>query len=530
MKRLAFLTVLALAGTSAGLRAQHPVFEAGPMQVPLTEDADSSDRIDQLVLEQLRELQLEPARLCSDAVFLRRAYLATIGTLPTEEEARDFLASEDGTKRAVVIERLLERPEFADYWAMKWGDLLRVKAEFPIKLWPNAVQAYHHWIRSGIEQNKPFHQFAQELLVGSGSNFREGQVNFYRAMQDRSPRGIASTVALTFMGERTEHWPERKLDAMAGFFANVAYKSTAEWKEEIVYFDPTADVEGLTVGAIFPDGTPATVDPAKGDPRALFATWLLRPDNPAFTGNITNRVWAWLMGRGIVHEPDDFRPDNPPSNPRLLEFLQQEFIESRCDMKHLYRIILNSRTFQLSSIPVQDTPLAAANFAHYPLRRLEAEVLIDAINQITGTREEYSSPIPEPFTFVPDDVRGIALSDGSITSSFLELFGRPPRDTGREAERSRNTTPAQRLHLLNSSHIQKKIEVCPLVAGADELSPQERADLAERAYLTLLSRYPTGEELAAIEAHAEETGTFGRTLATDLVWALLNQPEFYFNH
>lgn len=522
------LAAVACCGLAVGQDAS--VFELGPVEIPNSDEIDASDRIDQLVLEQLTELDLKPANLCSDAVFLRRAYLATIGTLPDEDEVRDFLASTDEAKRAVVIERLLERPEYADYWAMKWGDLLRVKAEFPIKLWPNAVQAYHKWIRTSIEENKPYHVFVQELLVGSGSNFREGQVNFYRAMQDRSPRGIAATVALTFLGERADQWPERKLDAMAGFFSRVAYKSTAEWKEEIVYFDPTADEEGLAAGAIFPDGTPANLDPTKGDPRALFATWLLRPENPYFSRCITNRTWAWLMGRGIVHEPDDFREDNPPSNARLLEFLEQEFIQSRCDMKHLFRIILNSRTFQLSSVPAQDTPEAAANFAHYPLRRLEAEVLIDAINQITGTWEEYSSPIPEPFTFVPEDVRSIALSDGSITSSFLELYGRPPRDTGLESERSRNTTPAQRLHLLNSSHIQKKIEKCPLVAAADELSREEHADLVERIYLTLLSRYPTESEQKTILAHADSTGTDGRALATDLVWALLNQPEFFFNH
>jgi len=233
------------------------------------------------------------------------------------------------------------------------------------------------------------------------------------------------------------------------------------------------------------------------------------------------------MGRGIVNEPDDFREDNPPSNPELLAFLEQEFITSRCDMKHLIRVILNSRTFALSSIPAQDTPEAAGNFAHYPMRRLEAEVLIDALNQITGTKESYSSPIPEPFTFIPDDVRGIALPDGSITSSFLELYGRPPRDTGYQFERNLETNPAQRLHLLNSSHIQKKIEVCPLVARA---SAGEFATLAETAYLTILSRFPSAEEIATIQSYSDAGTASGRALAADLVWSLINQPEFFYNH
>ncbi len=524
--RLLMAILFAAAPAFAG--DPHPVYEMDRFPGLPVPAVSASDRIDEAVFARLAELGIGQARPCSDAVFLRRAYLAVIGTLPRDDEAIDFLASTDGNKRAALVEHLLQRPEYTDFWAMKWGDLLRVKAEFPIKLWPNAVQAYHKWIHDGVRTNKPFHHFVQELLISSGSNFREGQVNFYRAMSDRSPRGIASTVALTFMGERAEKWPPRKLDAMAGFFANVSYKATAEWKEEIVFFDPLADKDQLHKGAIFPDGTPVTLDPGREDPRAAFAGWLLRPENPYFSRTIANRVWSWLMGRGIVHEPDDFRSDNPPANPALLALLEKEFIASRCDIRHLFRAILNSRTFALSSIPAQDTTEAAAQFAHYPLRRLEAEVFIDAINQITGTSEEYSSPIPEPFTFIPEEVRGIALADGSITSSFLELYGRPPRDTGLEAERSRNTSAQQRLHLLNSSHIQKKIAASPLVVGAS--GGKDLKATAESIYLTLLSRYPTTKEIATLEAHAATSSASGKALAADLVWALINQPEFFHNH
>ncbi|MBP9224833.1 MAG: DUF1553 domain-containing protein [Verrucomicrobiales bacterium] len=520
--------LLAATGLSVeALGGVHPIFESGPVVRPPEVSENPSDQLDRLVFARLDTLGLQAANACSDAVFLRRAYLVTIGTLPREDETRDFLASTDESKRVLLVEHLLSRPEYADYWAMKWGDVLRVKAEFPIKLWPNAVQIYHQWIQASVRDNKPFHQFAQELLVGSGSNFREGQVNFYRAMQDRSPRGMAATVALTFMGERAEKWPERKLDAMAGFFANVAFKSTAEWKEEIVYFDPTADKDGLSKNAIFPDGTPVKLDAGKSDPRVVFAAWLLRPENASFSRCAANRIWTWLMGQGIVHEPDDFRPDNPPSDPELLAFLEKEFITSRCDMKHLIRVILNSRTFALSSIPPLDTPEATVHFAHYPMRRLEAEVLIDALNQITETKEAYSSPIPEPFTFIPDDVRGIALPDGSITSPFLELFGRPPRDTGYQFERSLDTNAAQRLHFLNSSHVQKKIEASPLVANA---STEEFAKLVEKTYLTILSRFPTTDELATLQSYTDSGSASGRALAVDLVWSLINQPEFLYNH
>lgn len=524
MKTMALLLAFAataVANESAFYEAGPPVPKSGPELKP-------HERVDELVFARLAELNLKPANLCSDAVFVRRAFLAVIGTLPTEQEARGFLAAKQPDKRAQLIEILLQRPEFTDFWAMKLGDILRVKAEFPIKLWPNAVQAYYRFIHTSVRQNKPLHVFARQLLLANGSNFREGEVNFYRAMQDRSPRGIATTVALTFMGERADKWPKAKLDAMAGFFSQIAYKSTSEWKEEIVYFNPTADQENLTKKAIFPDGRAAAIKLGLEDPRIVFTDWLLRPDNAWFCRNWANRAWSWLMGRGIVHEPDDFRADNPPSNPALLAFLEKEFAASKCDLRHLFRVILNSQAFQLSSIPAQDTPEAAANFAHYPLRRLEAEVLIDALNQITGTKEEYSSPIPEPFTFIPDDVRSIALADGSITSSFLELFGRPPRDTGHELERSRDTNPSQRLHMLNSSHVLKKIKQCPLVTTATASS--SAGELADKIYHTLLSRPPTAKELEMLQAYVASTYAGGSSLAGDLVWALVNQPEFLFNH
>lgn len=524
MKTIALL----LACAAAAAANEAAVFEAGPPLLKSGGNLRPHEQVDALVLARLDELGLKPARLCSDAVFVRRAFLATIGTLPTEQETRGFLTAKQAEKRALLVEVLLQRPEFTDFWAMKFGDILRIKAEFPIKLWPNAVQAYHRFIHASVRENKPLHILARQLLLANGSNFREGEVNFYRAIQDRSPRGIASAVALTFMGERAEKWPAKKLDAMAGFFAQVAYKPTAEWKEEIVYFDPTADKEGLTRHAIFPDGRPAAIKTGLEDPRAVFTDWLLRPENPSFCRSWANRAWSWLMGRGIVHEPDDFRADNPPVNPALLAFLEREFAASKCDMRHLFRVILNSQVFQLSSIPAQDTPEAAANFAHYPLRRLEAEVLIDALNQITGTQEEYSSPIPEPFTFIPENVRGIALADGSITSSFLELFGRPPRDTGRELERSRDTSPSQRLHLLNSSHVLNKIQRCPLVTNAGGSDAVEV--LADKIYHTVLSRPPSAHELATLKGHVATTYSGGSALAADLMWSLVNEPEFLFNH
>ncbi|HVM60273.1 MAG TPA: DUF1553 domain-containing protein [Verrucomicrobiae bacterium] len=488
-----------------------------------------SNQIDRLVFVNLQRLGITPANLCSDAVFVRRVYLDVIGTLPTAQEARDFIQDTAPNKRQALIDRLLERDEFADYWAMKWSDLLRIKAEFPVNLWPNAAQAYHRWIRSAIASDMPGDRFARELLTASGSNFRAPEVNFYRAVQAKDPATLAQAVALTFMGERAEKWPRDRLTGMSAFFSCVGYKSTAEWKEEIVFFNPEKATNSLLPAARFPDGAPAQLS-ADRDPREVFADWLTAPDNPWFARNIANRVWSWLLSRGIVHEPDDIRPDNPPSNPELLAYLERELVVSHYDLKHLYRLILNSQTYQLSSIAGTADPAAEANFAQYPLRRLDAEVLIDALDQITGTTEKYSSAIPEPFTFIPEDQRSIALPDGSIGSSFLEMFGRPPRDTGLESERNNRPSAEQSLHLLNSSHIQRKIEQGPKLQALLRSQRGNPRETVTQIYLTILSRFPTDEELQTVSAYARTSGDTGREAMMDLSWALINSTEFLYRH
>jgi hypothetical protein len=491
-----------------------------------------ASKLDEIVFARLSTLHIQPV-LCSDAVFVRRAYLDVIGTLPTAVEAREFIEAPDAkNKRRMLIDRLLARDEFADYWAMKWGDILRIKAEFPVNLWPNAAQAYHHWVRASIAQNKPYDKFVRELLTSSGSNFRVGPVNFYRALQSRTPEGIAGAVALTFMGSRAESWPKDRLPGMAVFFSQIGYKPTSEWKEEHVFWDPlhSSAVAGnsapgrASLGvpgkpadsgpqaatpppvarvpaaapkdaatAVFPDGTTIQLPPNR-DPREVFADWLITAKNPWFTRSIVNRVWTWLLGRGIIHEPDDIRDGNPPTNPELLAYLEKELVASHYDLKHLYRLILNSSTYQLSSMPRFNAPAAEANFAGYPLRRLDAEVLIDAINKIAGTSDLYTSPIPEPFTYIPQEMPAIAIADGSITSPFLTLFGRSARATGMEDERNNKPVPAQWLHMLNSSHIQRKLDQGPKLKAIFE-SGRKPEEIVEELYLTILSRRPTSREV-----------------------------------
>jgi hypothetical protein len=408
---------------------------------------------------------------------------------------------------------------------MTWSDVLRVKSEFPINLWPNAVQAYHRWIRSRIRDNVPYDRFVRELLTGNGSNFRVPQVNFYRAVQGRTPQAIAAAVALTFMGVRAESWPKDRLADMAVFFSQIGYKSTQEWKEEIVFFDPE---KGAAWVVMFPDGTTARLSHGQ-DPRELFATWLVAPTNPWFARNVVNRIWFWLLGRGIIEQPDDIRPDNPPANPELLAFLQQELVGSRYDLKHIYRLILNSTTYQLSFVATTERPEAETNFAHALLRPLDAEVLVDALCQVTGTSEQYSSAVPEPYTLVPPDVRSIALADGSISSTFLETFGRPPRDTGLASERSNRPTAAQRLYLLNSSDIQRRIQQSAKLQALMQTGGDWRQVIAN-LYLAILSRFPTEGELNVAGTYAQNAGGNRRATAQDLAWALVNSAEFRFRH
>jgi hypothetical protein len=541
--------------------------------------------IDKIVFQELLAQNIHPAS-CSDAVFLRRAYLDVIGTLPTAKEARDFLADRDTkNKRRLLIDRLLERDEFADYWSMRWSDVLRIKAEFPMNLWPNAAQAYHRWVHSSIAANKSYDKFVRELLTSSGSNFRVGPVNFYRAIQNRVPDSIAAAVALTLMGSRAEGWPAERRAGMAAFFSQVGYKPTAEWKEEIIFWDPyhlskipgnavpgkaalvpppptagkaaaapppqaVALTSAAPLKAVFPDGTEVTIA-ADRDPRDVFADWLIRPENPWFAKCVVNRTWAWLLGRGIIHEPDDIRDDNPPIYPALLAYLEKEFVDSGYNTKSVLRLILNSRTYQSSSVLRNRNPKAETYFGRYLVRRLDAEVLIDAINKVTGTTDLYTSAIPEPFTYIPANMPAIAIADGSITSPFLALFGRSARATGLLNERSTKPLPGHWLHMLNSSHIQNKLESGTWMKTLTGSGDRPLKEIINELYLTILSRYPTADEMRSImeylfltvgEKAAAAGGKYARTTvpelsaaqkrdnSIDIAWALINSTEFLYRH
>lgn len=502
----------------------------------------ANNKIDELVYARWKKLGIPPSELCSDQEFVRRAYLDVIGTLPTADESRAFLADKDPAKRSKLIDRLLERDEYADYWSLKWGDLLRIKSEYPVNVWPKAVQVYYRWVHDSLVQNKPYDQFARELLTSNGSNFRRGPANYLRAVQNKDPQTFGETTALVFMGARigcarchghpSEDWTAEDDLGLAAFFAKVSFKSTLEWKEEIVYFNPKAGLwHPKTRQLVKPRflGGEAIELPPEEDPRVKFADWLVSPQNPWFAKNIVNRIWFWLLGRGIVHEPDDLRPTNPPENTELLEFLEKELVGSKYNLKHVFRLILNSRTYQLSSKTSPWNEKDLAHFSHYPVRRLSAEQLLDAICQATETSDSYASWIPVPPTILPAGSKAAQISDGDIDSVFLQLFGRPARDTCYEGERNAETSLRQALHLMASGHVEGKVANSPRIQRLFQAKKSD-AEVVDEVYLATLSRFPTPEQKGKVIDYLAKNKNARAQAVQDLVWAILNTKEFFSNH
>ncbi len=498
--------------------------------------------VDKAVNAKLKLLGLPPSPRCGDADFQRRVYLDVIGLLPTPDEARAFAADTAPDKRAKLIDRLLARDEFADFWALKWGYRLRIKSEYPVKIWPKGVQTYYRWVRDSLVANMPYDQFARELLVSSGSSFRSGPANFYRGVNSKDPLSHAEIAALLFMGARVscarchgdpyEPWTVDDDAKLAAFFAQVRFKSTGEWKEEVVYLDPDATfrhpITKQVVAPAFLGGEAPTIEPG-ADPRQVFATWLTAPGNRWFAPNIANRVWFWLLGRGIVEEPDDMRPTNPPSNAALLDALSAELTSHGYDLRHLFRVILNSQTYQRSSTPTPQNKGDQGFFAHYPARRMGAEQLIDAICQITETNETFSSVIPEPYTYLPSTTRAAQVADGSIITPFLELFGRPPRDTPYESDRCSRTSMRQVTHLLNSTSVDNRVLNSPRLK---RLLASGKSDdmIIDEYYLSALSRLPSDSERQAVKAHLASHAGDRAAAFQDFLWALLNTKEFVLIH
>ncbi|MFP6657442.1 MAG: DUF1549 domain-containing protein [Pirellulales bacterium] len=486
-----------------------------------------SNFVDPLVHRQLRRLNIAPSRPATDAEFLRRVYLDIIGTLPRADEARIFLADERTDKRSRLVDRLLQRPEFADYWALKWSDLLRVNRR---ELGHKQAYEYYRWIHQSFAQNKPLDRFATELLTAAGALADVPAGHFYQVV--KQPGEMASTVSQLFLGVRIEcaqchhhpydRWSQTDYYGMQAFFTQVGLKKSP--RGEMLLASSNSETKHPQTGeVVFAHALsePVPAESPKGDRRQLLAAWVTSADNRWFARNLANRAWADLLGRGIVEPIDDFRLTNPPSNPELLDALAKHLVEHQFDCHELIRTIAGSRTYQ-RSCQVNDTnEQDEQNFSRYPFKPIEAEVLLDAVCQVTGTSEKFSG--------VPYGSRAIQLWDSEVRHDFLKLFGRPTRVTPCECERVNEPTVGQVLHALNSPRIQTKLSH---VDGriSDLLRQFDNDDnLVEELYLAIFSRYPTKLERKTVADYLSQNSN-RRQATEDIAWSMLNSLEFLFNH
>ena len=485
--------------------------------------------IDQLVNAKLQKLNLRSSELCSDTDYLRRAYLDVIGTLPKPEDARRFLSDQRPDRRARLIDELLKRPEYADYWALKWSDWLRVERA---SLGHAGAHAYYRWIKDSFAANKPFDRFARELLTADGL-LRDAPAG-YLFKSVKQPGEQAATISQVLLGVRIDcakchhhpfdRWSQQDYFGMEAFFTQVAFKPSPQG-EMLLARDSGATKHPRTGEAIFahPLGEPMPSTSPPGDRRKLLADWMTAPQNPFFAKNLANRMWAHFLGRGIIEPVDDVRLTNPPSNPELLDALGKHFVESGFDTHQLIRTITTSRTYQLSAQPNRTNERDEQNYSRALLKRLDAEVLFDAVCQVTG--------VPEKFSGMPEGYRAIQLWDSQVNHYFLKLFGRPVRATACECERATEPSVSQVLHVLNSPELQSKLShEAGTLARLVRQQPTDDARLVEELYLTILSRPPTDSDKSVAVKYLQEHASQRRAAAEDLAWSLLNTLEFVFNH
>ena len=447
---------------------------------------------------------------CRDEVFLRRAYLTVTGALPTPQECTKFIDSRNPNKREVLINRLLDNELSMKYMQMHWGDILRIKSEFPSNLWPNGVQAYNRWIYEQLLNNVPYNKMVEKLLLSMGSNFRAPAVNFYRGFQKRTPENFYANINLLFLGERN------CTDNGHLCFSQVKFKSTKEWKEEIIYIDYYKQAPSQRV--VLSDGTVLSL-PDNTDWREQYVAWLTSPKNRRFAEVMVNRMWYWVFGKGIVHEPDDWREDNKPSNPELLKELTDYFVKNNFNIKLLLKKILLSEEFNSKAAPE----------GFYEPQRLPAEVIVDALASTTGIWDTYSSRVPEPFTYYPPRTRATHLGDATVSSSELELFGKVSRDVSLESQRNNSITSRQLLYLMNSSVLEKRIRRSPVLKEIFKRT-EDLTRVANLITLRTLSRRATPEEIELYKEHQKQNNMSTKELAYDILWMQLNSNEFLYNH
>jgi len=499
--------------------------------------------IDDLILEKLKSLNLPPSPRCSDSEFLRRAFLDTTGVLPAAQETRECLGNQSPQKRDQLIESLLRRPEFIDYWTYKWSDLLLVSSK---QLKTPAMWSYYNWIRLNVATNTPWNVFAREITTARGGTLVNGAANFYILHDD--PRTMAETVSQTFLGmsincakchnHPLEKWTNKQYYQMANLFARVRVKSGSGEGENVIFASDSGDVVQPLTGKPQPpaplDGKALPLD-SPIDRRAHLADWLVSRDNPYFSRAIVNRIWANFMGVGLVEAVDDMRVTNPASNEKLLSAMATFLADQKFDLKQLMRAILQSETYQRASQPLPENAADTRFYSHHYPRRLPAEVLHDAIAAITGVptqfivdRRNANAGLGEKY---PLGLRALQLPDTQTDSYFLKAFGRPDREKTCECERTLEPSVTQVLHIANGDTINKKLEsknsrVAKLL---DDKAPNEK--ILEDLYLNALSRPPQPAEKSKMLKTLDETPESDhRRAVEDLYWAVLSSKEFLFNH
>ncbi|MCB1091082.1 MAG: DUF1553 domain-containing protein [Verrucomicrobiae bacterium] len=500
-----------------------------------------NNEIDRYSYERFKKLGILPSELCSDSEFIRRVTLDVIGRLPSPERVTAFLADTKPDKRSRLIEELLSEENnaaYADYWATKWGDLLRPNTQ---RVGVKPVYLMDDWIRRKFRDNTPWDQFVRELLTAQGSSHDVGPIAIWR--DKREPSDMAEYVSRIFLGIRldcakchhhpSEKWSQDDYYSLAAFFGSMKRKGQGisapiSGEPEYWWFQPgvSGTVKHPVTDAVLtpkpPEGPVFADIPADTDPRTVLLDWMTSPEHPQFARASVNRVWGELFGRGIVHPVDDFRASNPPTNEPLLDWLASDFARNGYDLKKLLRTILNSRLYQLSSLPNPTNVADTTSFSRSYRRRLPAEVMLDAVADLTNQ--------PETFQGLPVGSRAVQQWNHLLKNDFLDAFGRPDSSADCPCERDRNSSVVQSLHLMNSEQLQAKLTNS--AGWAAELAKSDQSDeaLVERVYLASLSRSPTSEERDLALAYFKSDGITRQAAIEDLLWSLVNSAAFVFNH
>ena len=491
--------------------------------------------IDERVFAKLKKLNVQPSALTTDTEFLRRVYQDTIGRLPTPAEIRAFLADTHPDKRARCIDKLLDTSAWIDVRTLALADMLRIH---PRDLGNGAfgergATLFHEWVRDTVAQNKPYDAFVHELITARGSTYQHGPTNYYRI--ERQPAGRAETTAQVFLGIRLscarchkhpfDRWTTDDYWNFAAFTGKVGTRTGELYNEQVVYYNPTGrvinqSVQGNRGEVAQPTFLAGTTLPAnyQGDVLHRLADWITSGTNPYFAKATVNRIWSHYFGRGIVEPVDDMRATTPPSVDGLLEALAADFVESGFDTKHVIRQILNSRTYQLSAIPNETNELDDRFFSRFTPRPMNAHILLDVLNDVTGTKEKYGR--------YPIGTRTVQLPL-PVSSRFLSLFGRSQREFLGNLAPKLEPTLTQALHLINAPYVQKKLRSRDGALTRLLKTHRENRELITELYLRTLSRFPTEKELATAEAYLAKSPK-RREGSEDLLWALISSRAFLF--